>query len=74
MHEADQKRIARFGAMIETLWANEFRQKNELCQLEQRAAQLKIEREKLASELDTIKEGLGWRIRRRLGLLITKSP
>ena len=74
MHEADQKRIARFGAVIETLWANEFRQKNELCQLEQQVAQLKIEREKLASELDTIKEGLGWRIRRRLGLLITKSP
>ena len=74
MHEADQKRIVKFGAMIETLWANEFRQKNELCQLEQQVAQLKIEREKLASELDTIKEGLGWRIRRRLGLLITKSP
>ena len=67
MHEADQKRIDKFGSMIETLWTNEFRQKNELCQLEQRAAQLK-------SELDTFKEGLGWRIRKRLGLLNTKSP
>ena len=67
MHEGDQRRIAKFGSMIETLWANEFRQKNELCQLEQRAAQLKC-------ELDTFKEGLGWRIRKRLGLLNTKSP
>ena len=58
-HEVDQTRISRFNTMFEHYLANELRQKNEQCQLEQRISNL-------TCELETFKNSFTLRIGRRI--------
>jgi hypothetical protein len=63
--QVDQNRIFRLGSMLETHLANEFHRKNELCQLEERVAEL-------TNELSNFKDRRRGRLGSRLQSLNTK--
>lgn len=72
LREVNQERISKLGSLLEQLWANEFRQKNEQRQLEEHVARLTTEAANIANELQNLKSSLSRRLAKPFRLFTEK--